>query len=166
MKIVLASTSAVKLDAVKNAFAHIADAEIVPVKVPSNVNEQPIDHETIRGAFNRITAARKAIPNGDLYVSIENGIFRENGAYVDKAIVVTCNSRSSYTFETSDGVVFPDTAVEETRARGFNVWTVRKVMEEQHLVDKHDDPHLSLSGKPRAAYIQDALGKTLQQLRL
>lgn len=153
MKIVLASTSAIKLDACRRAFP---DAVIETVKAPSGVSEQPIGDETLRGAFNRITAARLAVPDADVYVSIENGLFVENGEHIDCAVVVMAKGDETIT-AFSDGVPFPADAVAETASRGFAEWTVGKVMAEMGLVRQHDDPHLDLSGKPRAAYIDDAM---------
>src|SRR6187399_2170582 len=86
LKIVLASTSAVKLDACRAAFGD--EAEIITVKAPSGVGEQPMNGETVTGAFNRIAAAKKLVPDADLYVSIENGIFEEKGHDIDRPVVV------------------------------------------------------------------------------
>jgi hypothetical protein len=45
----------------------------------------------------------------------------------------------------------------EAKRRGFDTWTVGKVMEEQGLIRQHDDPHLDLSGTSRAVYLADAV---------
>jgi non-canonical (house-cleaning) NTP pyrophosphatase len=152
MKIVLASTSAVKVEACRAAFGE--EAEIVTVKAPSGVNEQPVNDETVAGAFNRIAAAKEMSPGADLYVSIENGIFDEDGHFVDRPVVVVSREKGEAEVTFGDGVEFPKDSVDEARRRGFDKWTVGKVMAEQGVVKQHDDPHLSLSGKPRAEYLR------------
>lgn len=164
MRIVLSSTSAVKVDACKQAFGVGSDTEIVTVKAPSGVNEQPLNDETLRGAFNRLNYARSAVPNADYYVSIENGIFQENGRYVDRAVVTVMNKDGETRTTYSEGVEFPSASVEETRKRGFETWTVGKVMQEQGVVAQHDDPHLSLSGKSRVDYVNEAAKKAAASL--
>lgn len=166
MKIVCASTSAVKLNACKKAFANWADADIQTVKAASGVPEQPLGLQTLTGAFNRIVAAKKAIPDADVYISIENGVFEENGTYVDRAIVVMCTRDGIAHVSQSEGVKFPTESVLEARERGFDVWTVGKVMAEQGIVKQHDDPHLCLSGKSRTTYIDDAMAKAISALKL
>ncbi len=154
-KIVLASTSAVKLDACRRAFG--PDFEIVTVKVPSGVNEQPMDLETFQGADNRVRAARTAVPDADLYVAVENGVFDEESAYVDRAVVVIEHQNGLRVQEVSDGVIFPDAAVEETRRRGLDKWTIGKVLVDLGMAKQHDDPHLDIAGTSRVAFIDQAL---------
>jgi non-canonical (house-cleaning) NTP pyrophosphatase len=147
VKIVLASTSAVRA-----AFGDAAD--IVTIKAPSGVNEQPMNSETVTGAFNRIAIAKAQVPGADLYVSIENGIFDEQGHCIDRPVVVVSREMGDAQVTYGEGVEFPKDSVDETRRRGFDKWTVGKVMEEQGIVKKHDDPHLSLSGKSRVEYLR------------
>lgn len=166
MKIVLASTSAVKVNACKKAFAGIADAEIVTIKASSGIADQPVGDETLQGALNRIAFARASVPDADLYVSIENGIFEERGGYVDRAVVVIAKENETPSVTKSDGVTFPRESVEEARKRGFDTWTVGKIMEEQGIVTQHDDPHKDLSGRSRIAYIDDAMREAVLALEL
>lgn len=165
MKIVLASTSAVKVAACTKAFGAVSDTEIITVKAASGINEQPMNEETLLGAFNRLNNAKNAVPDADYYVSIENGIFEENGHFIDRAVVTVMDRAGNVKTTASDGVEFPAASVEETRRRGFDKWTVGKVMEEQGLVKQHDDPHLTLSGKSRVAYIDEAALKAAAALR-
>ena len=140
LKIVIASTSAVKVDACRRAFG--SEVDIVTVKVPSGVNEQPMDLETLQGANNRLAAARAAIPDADFYVAIESGLFRlfdEETTFVDRAIVVLQHQTGLQCQTTSDGVIFPDTAVEEARRRGLDKWTVGRIMQEQGIVVRRVD---------------------------
>lgn len=161
LKIVLASTSAVKLDACRRAFG--PEVDIVTVKVPSGVSEQPMDQETLQGAHNRIAAARVEVPGADFYVAIESGVFDEGTAFVDRALVVLEHQTGLRYHTVSDGVIFPDAAVEEARRRGLDKWTVGKVMAEQGTVVSHDDPHLTLAGRSRAEYLYEAVRRACDE---
>lgn len=160
MNIVVTSQSALKLAAVRAAFA--ATDTIIGVKAASGVAEQPLNDETMRGAFNRLADAKHLHPGADLYVSIENGLFEENGQYLDKAVAVVLDTGNGMDTGISDGVIFPSDCVEEARRRGFDTWTAGKVMAERGVIAKHDDPHATLAGKPRADYIAQALADALQ----
>lgn len=169
MKIAVASASAVKLEACRKAFGAVAPqggvVDIIPVKAPSGVAEQPVGDETLTGALNRISHARSAVHDADYYVSIENGLFVEDGRYIDRAVVVIARRNEAPQTFYSDGVEFPSQSVEETRKRGFDTWTVGKVMAEQGVVSQHDDPHLSLSGKSRVAYINETAARAVSALK-
>jgi len=167
MKLVLGSKSAVKVQAAEAALADFsANVELVPVKASSGAPEQPVGAETSQGAKNRMASAQELCPDGDFFLAIENGIFEEHGKWVDRA-VVTCQSADGqqYFIAHSDGVEFPAQAVEATRQRGFQEWTVGKVMAEMGIVQQHDDPHLELAGKSRAAYLQEAISGVFSQMR-
>ena len=101
----------------------------------------------------------------DFTLAIESGIFSVGNRYFDKAIVVARLKSGEFIEAQSDAVEFPQDAVQETLRRGVAVWTCGKVMEEWGLVQKHDDPHLSLAGKPRATFINEAVLRLLQKLR-
>lgn len=158
MKIVLASESKVKVAAVHDAFKHHG-AELVTVNVPSGINEQPMNGETLTGAFNRLKAAREKVPDADLYISIENGIFEEHPEFVDRAIVAISRGDADPEVIYSEGVVFPKEAVKEAMARGLDKITVGKVMAEMGIVKDHADPHYDLRNIHRA----DILAKTMKQ---
>lgn len=157
MRVVLASQSGVKAFACREVFGDVAGLELVCVKALSNVNEQPLGDETLRGAFNRIANARVIRPDGDVYVAIENGLFEENGQYVDRAVVVLEIAGGLRHSVTGDGVLFPRDCVEDARARGFDRTTAGQVMQERGLVQKHDDPHLDLAGRSRSVFLVDTL---------
>ena len=75
MKITVASTNEVKVNAVRDLlteYAILNGAEIASVKVPSNVSEQPKSlAETVSGAVNR---AKAAFNGCDLSFGIESGL--------------------------------------------------------------------------------------------
>ena len=116
-------------------------------------------------ARNRLDHAKKLSPGADYYVSIENGLFEEKGLYIDRAVVTVMDGKDRVKTMYSDGVEFPKDSVEETRRRGFDKWTVGKVMQEQGVVREHNDPHLTLSKKSRAAYIDETVQKAVNLLK-
>ena len=78
MKILVGSTSPVKLDCVKRAFETVfkhQNIQVDGVKVSSDVNDQPFNQETKIGAGNRVKNAKLlASQQYDFYVGIEGGI--------------------------------------------------------------------------------------------
>lgn len=73
MKICVGSTNQVKIEAVRDALSEYGmDAEIISVKVPSGVSEQPKSlDETIKGAMNR---AKNAFSNCAYGIGLESGL--------------------------------------------------------------------------------------------
>jgi inosine/xanthosine triphosphatase len=164
MKVVVGSQSAVKLEAVKSAFASHDNVEVVGVKADSRAPEQPIDGETLIGARNRAAHSRELSPDADLYVAIENGIFTEGDRYVDKAVVLTVTKDGREHVEYSAGVEFPAQYVDEARKLGFDKMTVGKVMAAAGFVKKHDDPHADLGDKvSRAQILKDTVSDAMKQ---
>ncbi|NOZ36058.1 MAG: non-canonical purine NTP phosphatase [Chlorobi bacterium] len=76
-KVVTASESPVKINAVKNAFRKVfyeKEFEIISVSVKSGVADQPLNNsETFQGAKNRADNAKKKIPQADFWIGIEGG---------------------------------------------------------------------------------------------
>lgn len=160
MKIVLASESKIKIAAVQQAFADTT-IELVPISVPSDVPEQPFNEETLTGAFNRLNAAKTLVPDADMYIAIENGIFEEDGHYVDRAIVAIARNGNAPTITYSEGARFPDEAVVQAKQIGFDTTTVGKVMASKGWVQDHADPHKDLIGKSRAIILAETMKAAL-----
>jgi inosine/xanthosine triphosphatase len=102
VKIVVASTNPVKVQAVRNGFARMfpqSDFDIVTVTVPSGVSEQPRSSaETLQGAFNRARNAAQAHPQADYWVGVEGGIELEGDVFTEEMcafawIVIQSRSR-------------------------------------------------------------------------
>jgi non-canonical (house-cleaning) NTP pyrophosphatase len=163
MKVVLASQSALKIEACRAAFAKVgqADIELIPVKVPSGVAEQPFGAETLTGAFNRLSAAMKLCPKADLYIAIENGLFEEGGDIVDKAVILSARSMNDIALQYSQSVSFPQEYVEEAKQRGFDKVTVGDVMFERGYIQDAKDPHKSICGTSRKSILEATLVRVL-----
>ncbi len=90
MKIAVGSTNPVKVAAVRKMVQKIwPEAEIIPVEVASGVGEMPqSDEETIEGARNRATTARK-ITMADMGVGLEGGVHQERqGLFLQGWVVI------------------------------------------------------------------------------
>jgi inosine/xanthosine triphosphatase len=99
LKIIVASTNPVKIEAARQGFAPMfpdAALDVGGVSVPSGVSDQPMTNaETLRGAYNRADNARTASPEADYWVGIEGGVEDMDGALMAFAwIVVLSHERS------------------------------------------------------------------------
>ncbi len=86
MKILVGSENPIKHDAVKEAFLnYYSDVEIIGIKVPSGVPDQPINEETLRGAENRAEILKELNGtegyNADFFVGVEGGIIKKYGRW-------------------------------------------------------------------------------------
>ncbi len=92
MKVVVASKNPVKIDCTRRGFERVypqAELDISGVSVPSGVRDQPMsDAETLRGALNRATNARDALPDAVCWVGIEGGLEDRAGTFFAFAWVV------------------------------------------------------------------------------
>lgn len=166
--VVVASESAIKIDAVRRALEILfpdRNFHVVGVKAQSEVDEQPENDITNTGKRNRLKNAeanyRKVEPNKEvIFVSMESGIFNESEGekpkWVDRAkIYLKLTNGHKYTV-TSAGVIFPAEAVDETRVRvspkgvGFVVHTVGETLTLHGIKDKQNPQNeLTNGGFPR-----------------
>ena len=170
MHVVLASQSKIKEQAVRQAFNNVSGFKLTTIKAPSGVNEQPIGHETMRGARNRIEFIKDAEPDADIYISIENGLFYEHIDYIDYA-VVTVETKDGHIHTTkSEGVLFPKHYVLQTRdsAEGFRNKTVGETMKKAGIVKDNADPHSCLTDqkKSRVQLLNQAVCTATRKLKL
>lgn len=99
LKIVVASTNTVKIEAVKSAFQKMfpdQEFETVGISVPSGVADQPMSNEeTFHGAKNRVENAETNSPGADFYVGIEGGLDEiEHG--MESFAWIVCKSNGKY----------------------------------------------------------------------
>jgi len=92
MNVIISSQNPVKIQAVKEAVQQLFPDEnhrFEGISVSSGVSEQPMtDKETLLGAKNRASGARKIHPEGDLWVGIEGGIEPREGGMMAFAWIV------------------------------------------------------------------------------
>lgn len=175
MKIFVASTSAHKLAAVKEASGEVfpdGELDVQGAKAASEINEQPVGHEeTLRGALNRLRNLKRIVGDTryDLLVSMENGIFPvqidNRQAWFDLGWVVVEDAYGNQRFAHSTGIEFDATAVEEARRRGFEKTTAGSIIAERTGADA-TDPHAHLTGGkvPRSDMLKQSLKTALGQL--
>lgn len=76
-KIVVASRNPVKIASALAGFQEMFPEQSFTtegISVPSGVSDQPIgDEETYQGAWNRVQAAKEALPSADFWIGIEGG---------------------------------------------------------------------------------------------
>lgn len=160
--VVVGTTSALKIAAVQAVFK---DAEVLGVKTNSGVPEQPLEEEIEKGARHRLWFVKDWFPEADIYIGIENGIFYENGNYVDKAIVIIENSNGQEQVACSSGLIVPEESFFKAKTQGFDKTTVGQVMFEDGLVNKKDDPHADPGDKKsRSFFLTETIAQALQQL--
>jgi non-canonical (house-cleaning) NTP pyrophosphatase len=178
IQIMLGSGSAIKINAVKSfiedwqgnpktdvnfVFWSISNAK-------SQVNEQPVGElEILTGSLNRVLTSYQIDPRGEVYISMENGIEYdpELSIWSDYAIVLAfVPSYGSISYVRSKAVKFPSLQVEKTKNKdgGFKKNTVGKTLNEDGIVNKHDDPHLDLAGISRVEILKDALHELINYL--
>lgn len=84
IKVVVASTNPVKIQAVQEAFTPFFNNsfEVEGFEVSSGIKEQPLsDQETFIGASNRVDNLKKKYPGADFYIGIEGGVDLFGGNY-------------------------------------------------------------------------------------
>ncbi len=92
IRIIVASTNPVKLEAVSCGFSAMfpsMEFEIIPIKTPSGVSDQPMtDESTLRGAFQRAKNAFIQQPDAHYWVGVEGGVEEMGGELAAFAWVV------------------------------------------------------------------------------
>jgi len=166
MKIAVTSENKLKLKAVKQAYlSNNMKVEVIGFKADSKIGEQPTNENTLLGARNRIKSIEPMLDSFDRVVSIENGIFKEDNEWRDKAVVVLLNLKTKEeSIGYSDYIVFPDIYVEKACKIGFDKITVSEVMFDDDYILDSKDPHKCISGIPRQIYLEDTLKKIVREV--
>ncbi|MEM1410811.1 MAG: inosine/xanthosine triphosphatase [Pseudomonadota bacterium] len=100
LDVVVASHNPAKHAAVERAFAATRPGAVLSIRgvsVPSGVSDQPsTDEETRAGAWNRARAACDSVPEADVWVGLEGGLERFDGAWYGSAwmVVIDRHGRS------------------------------------------------------------------------
>ena len=120
MKILMGTKNPGKIEWAKQAFEkYFENVEVVGIPVSSNVGNQPINEEIIRGAKNRVKNLREyAIENqikADFYISSEAGITNLLGEWIDINAVVIEDSKGYQSIGTSQGFPIPDKYINEIK---------------------------------------------------
>ena len=118
MKVLIGTKNPGKIEGAKKALEnYFNDVEIVGVKVPSNVKDQPVNRETYLGAKNRVgnlvKFAKENNIEADLYMAIESGITNELGFWSIINVAVIKNNQNQVGCGTSAGFPVPQKYVKD-----------------------------------------------------
>lgn len=118
MKIGIATTSELKIRALKNALEKFKlESEIVSIKSESGVSSQPFGYEeTARGAKNRVTSILEK-GNMDMAVAVESGLIEIEGSYFDVACVYIKTKEGDESFAYSSGYFVPEWMIQEIKEK-------------------------------------------------
>jgi non-canonical (house-cleaning) NTP pyrophosphatase len=167
MRILVATSSEIKLNAVKRA---LRGASVDGVTTKSGVPEQPVSQEIMTGADNRMSLI-KDNKNYDYYISIENGITKfktlDNVTYVDVAYVLIekrCENDSfkkSFSFSASVPIPleFSDYVIKHNYTK-----TVGDACKKIYPDSDSKDPHFILCGVHREDLLKEAVEIAFNQL--
>ena len=187
----VATSSAVKLAAVKNAFQEMfpnTPIELHPYKVDSQVASQPVGETWgVQGAKNRLANAiakmntdETAHPKFDYWVSMENYIepsLSKPGFWIDRAAVVIQSVETSLpTLQLSKVVYLPETFASAAKNKsngqvsesGYEV-TSGEVIREAYLKRGIELPaddwhqHADFGGVPRSQILQETIQNAVIQ---
>ena len=120
MKILMGTKNPGKIEGAKQAFEKYFDnVQIEGIPVSSNVGDQPINEEILKGAKNRVKNLKEyAIKNNieaDFYISSEAGITNLLGEWIDINAAVIEDSKGFQSVGISQGFPIPDKYIEEIK---------------------------------------------------
>lgn len=120
MKILIGTKNPGKIEDAKQAFERYFDnIEIEGIPVNSDVGDQPINEEILKGAKNRVKNLKEYAVNNnieaDFYISSEAGITNLLGEWIDINAVVIEDSKGFQSVGTSQGFPIPDKYIDEIK---------------------------------------------------
>ena len=120
MKILIGTKNPGKIEGAKQAFERYFDnVEIEGIPVNSDVGDQPINEEILKGAKNRVKNLKDYAVNNnieaDFYISSEAGITNLLGEWIDINAVVIEDSKEFQSVGTSQGFPIPDKYIDEIK---------------------------------------------------
>ncbi len=174
IKVHLASCSKLKARAAQKALTRLfspLQIELTTHEVDSGVSKQPIDHDTAKGALNRLRALEESLQEGgDFLISIENGIRYnpETEHYVDFAHLLIKHNGTLYE-QTKDCSYIPRELVEamEKDEAGNYTETWGEASVRLKLAEHSNDPHQAecFAGISREELLYSGLCELLSALK-
>jgi len=116
LEVSVGSGNPVKVRAVREVFRGLGlPARVRGVRVPTEVSDQPFDHEAVRGAVNR---AKAALREGDLGVGIEAGLVWSPvlSDYFDVQYCAVVDRSGRLTVGHGPGFAYPAKVLEKVKA--------------------------------------------------
>eukprot|EP01087_Luapelamoeba_hula_P022988 TRINITY_DN8378_c0_g1_i1.p1 TRINITY_DN8378_c0_g1~~TRINITY_DN8378_c0_g1_i1.p1 ORF type:complete len:190 (-),score=28.42 TRINITY_DN8378_c0_g1_i1:136-705(-) len=155
----LGSTSVIKRAAIVAAFGTVwpslshAPVTVHSLAVPSNVNEQPTNEETLQGAVNRVKNLRAALESKgepyDYVLAIESGVYKHQlgleDLWMDVGWVVIENHRGARGVGLSTGIHVPTSIMTAASEKGYATTTFGDILAAQEPGVDTKDPHKFLT---------------------
>ncbi len=121
MKILIGTQNPGKIEGAKLAFEkYFQEVEIKGIKVDSEVGNQPLNEEILKGAKNRVKNLKKyAMENNikvDYFIASEAGITNLLGEWYDVNIAVIEDKQGYQSSGVSQGFPIPEKYIEEIKA--------------------------------------------------
>ena len=134
MKILIGTKNPGKIEGEKQAFERYFDnVEIEGIPVNSDVGDQPINEEILKGAKNRVKNLKDYAVNNnieaDFYISSEAGITNLLGEWIDINAVVIVDSKGFQSVGTSQGFPIPDKYIDEIKETELGKVMTKYLME-------------------------------------
>lgn len=126
MKVLIGTKNPGKVEGAKRALEHYFDnVEIIGVKADSNVSEQPIGVETLKGAENRvdnlIKYAKANNIQADLFMAVESGMTSELGFWSITNIAVIKNAKGEKGVGASSSFPVPNKHIETIKTQTLGI---------------------------------------------
>ena len=120
MKILMGTKNPGKIEGARQAFEkYFNNVEIEGISVNSDVPDQPINEEILKGAKNRVKNLKQYAVNNnieaDFYVASEAGITNLLGEWIDINSVVIEDAKGFQSVGISQGFPIPDKYIDEIR---------------------------------------------------
>ena len=120
MKILMGTKNPGKIQGAKEAFEKYFDnVKIQGIAVESEVGDQPLNQEIVKGAKNRVKNLKKYAKENqikaDFYISSEAGITNSLGEWIDINCVIIEDSKEFQSIGTSQGFPIPEKYIEEIK---------------------------------------------------
>ena len=120
MKILIGTKNPGKIEGARQAFERYFDnVEIESIPVNSDVGDQPVNEEILKGAKNRVSNLKKYAKQNkmevDFYISSEAGITNLLGEWLDINCVVIESREGLQSIGTSQGFPIPNKYIEQIK---------------------------------------------------
>ena len=137
MKVLIATKNQAKIDGATKALeVFYKDFEIIGIDVSSDVSEQPVNDEVVKGANNRIknlmAYANKNGIKADLFMATEAGLTNQiNNKWGNVNYAVVVDANNNFSFGTSAIFPIPEKYVDEIKKKSLSV-VMDKLFAEQN----------------------------------
>ena len=139
MKALVGTMNPGKLEGAYKALkCYYDEAEVSGIKVPSNVNDQPVNDEIYQGALNRVNNlieyAKQNNIESELFMAVESGISNQLGKWMIINIAVIKDNNGNESWGSAAGIPVPQKYVQRIIDTDFG--TVMDEMFDGHELSK------------------------------